>query len=78
MNANSFNGFTDADKIKRRTQLIQIWDEIENHLNNPKFWAFISNEPISKYSNKIEYLFDIITNKKTEEKDPAIQFHSFL
>lgn len=77
VNANSFNCFSDADKIKRRTQLIQIWDEIENQLNNPKFWAFISNEPISKYSNKIEYLFDIITNKKTGEKDPLYSFINF-
>jgi uncharacterized protein with ParB-like and HNH nuclease domain len=77
VNANSFNGFSDADKIKRRTQLIQIWDEIENQLNNPKFWAFISNEPISKYSSKIEYLFDIITNKKTGEKDPLYSFINF-
>ncbi len=46
---------TEDDKIKRRTQLIQIWDEIENQLNNPKFWAFISNESLRKYSNKIEY-----------------------
>jgi len=57
---------------------VQIWDEIENQLNNPKFWAFISNESLSKYSNKIEYLFDIITKKKPGEKDPLYSFIHFF
>jgi hypothetical protein len=78
VNADSFNGIPDDDKLKRRTQLVQIWDEIENQLNNPKFWAFISNENINKYSNKIEYLFDIITGKKTNEKDPLYSFIHFF
>jgi len=77
VNANSFKGIPDDAKLKRRTQLVQIWDEIENHLNNPKFWAFISNESINKYSNKIEYLFDIITRKKNNEKDPLYTFFIF-
>ena len=78
VNSDSFKGIADDDKLKRRTQLVQIWDEIENQLNNPKFWAFISNESISKYSNKIEYLFDIITNKKPNEKDPLFSFIHFF
>jgi uncharacterized protein with ParB-like and HNH nuclease domain len=78
VNSDSFKGLADDDKLKRRTQLIQIWDEIENQLNNPKFWAFISNDNISKYSNKIEYLFDIITQKKPNEKDPLYSFIHFF
>ena len=78
VNADSFRGLEKDDKLKRRTQLVQIWDEIENQLNNPKFWAFISNENIHKYSNKIEYLFDIITDKKNNEKDPLYSFIHFF
>ncbi len=78
VNADSFKGIPEDDKLKRRTQLVQIWDEIENQLNNPKFWAFISNENINKYSNKIEYLFDIITDKKPNEKDPLFSFIHFF
>ena len=78
VNSDSFKGMSEDDKIKRRTQLVQIWDEIENQLNNPKFWAFISNESLSKYSNKIEYLFDIVANKKTNEKDPLYSFIHFF
>lgn len=78
VNADSFQGVANDDKLKRRTQLIQIWDEIENQLNNTKFWAFISNESIDKYSNKIEYLFDIISRKKANEKDPLFTFLNFF
>jgi hypothetical protein len=78
VNADSFKDIAYDDKLKRRTQLVQIWDEIENQLNNPKFWAFISNDSITKYSNKIEYLFDVITQKKQNEKDPLFSFIKFF
>ena len=78
VNSDSFKGMSEDDKIKRRTQLVQIWDEIENQLNNPKFWAFISNESLSKYSNKIEYLFDIVANKKPNVLDPLYSFIHFF
>lgn len=78
VNVDSFKDLDNDDKLKRRTQLIQIWDEIENQLNNPKFWAFISNDSITKYSNKIEHLFDIITQKKHNEKDPLFSFINFF
>lgn len=78
VNTDSFRGLADDDKIKRRTQLVQIWDEIESQLNNPRFWAFISNSPLSKYTNKIEYLFDVLTHKKPNEKDPLYSFIHFF
>lgn len=78
VNTDSFRGLTPDEKIKRRTQLIQIWDEMENQLNNPRLWAFISNDPLHKYSNKIEYLFDILTGKKPSEKDSLYSFIRFF
>lgn len=78
VNADSFKAKTEQEQIKRRTQLIQIWDEIENQLNNIKFWSFISNEPLSRYSSKIEYLFDIVTQKQKDEKDPLFSFINFF
>ncbi|WET69084.1 DUF262 domain-containing protein [Sphingobacterium sp.] len=78
VNSDSFKGLPEDDKIKRRTQLVQIWDEIENQLNYPKFWAFVSNEKSDKYSNKIEYLFDIVAKKTPNEKDPLFSFIHFF
>lgn len=78
VNSDSFKKLEEDEKIKRRTQLIQLWDEIENQLNKPKFWAFISNAPLSKYSSKIEYLFDIATEKSESETDPLYSFIRFF
>lgn len=78
VNENSFKGLEEDVKIKRRTQLIQIWDEIENQLNNPKFWSFVSNDAFTKYSSKIEYLFDIQTKKTSNQKDPLYSFLKFF
>ncbi|AYN01876.1 DUF262 domain-containing protein [Chryseobacterium sp. 3008163] len=78
VNSDSFKGMPEDDKIKRRTQLVQIWDEIENQLNNQKFWAFVSNEKLDRYSNKIEYLFDIVSRKAPNEKDPLFSYIHFF
>lgn len=77
VNELSFREFTNEQKIKRRTQLIQLWDEMENQLNNPKFWGFISNVPIESYSCKIEYLFDIATQKNSS-RDSLYSFIHFF
>lgn len=74
VNEDSFKELESDDRIKRRTQLIQIWDEIENQLNHPKFWAFISNAPLETYSSKIEYLFDVATHKALNESDALYSF----
>lgn len=78
VNQESFKEFGEQEKVKRRTQLIQLWDEIENHLNNPKFWAFISNKKMDSYASKIEYLFDIATQKKDNSKDNLYSFIHFF
>ena len=78
VNQESFKEFGEQEKVKRRTQLIQLWDEIENHLNNPKFWAFISNKKMDSYASKIEYLFDIATQKKDSSKDNLYSFIHFF
>lgn len=77
VNQNSFKEFTEEQKTKRKTQLIQLWDEIENQLNNPKFWSFISNKNFNSYNNKIEYLFDIATHKGNS-RDPLFSFIHFF
>ena len=78
VNQESFKEFGEQEKVKRRTQLIQLWDEIENHLNNPKFWAFISNKKMDSYASKIEYLFDIATQKKDSSRDNLYSFIHFF
>lgn len=78
VNAQSLKDLRTEEQIKRKTELIQIWDEIEVQLNDPKFWAFITNKKISTYSTKIELLFDSITRKNNHELDPLFSYISFF
>ncbi|MCK3686174.1 DUF262 domain-containing protein [Maribellus sp. YY47] len=46
------------------------WDEIEQTLQNDDFWFFINNSTdASKYQTRIDFLFDIVTQKPSSEKD---------
>lgn len=78
VNKESLKSLLPDEQIKKKTELIQIWDEIEVQLNDPKFWAFITNKPIATYSSKIELIFDTITGKKENELDPLYSFIHFF
>lgn len=78
VNKESLQGLPHDEQIKKKTELIQIWDEIEVQLNDPIFWAFITNKSAAAYSSKIELLFDTITGKKEKELDPLYSFIHFF
>ncbi|MCK9619129.1 MAG: DUF262 domain-containing protein [Methylobacter sp.] len=78
LNSKSFGQKTPEEQIKRKTEIVQIWDEIESGLNEPRFWAFATNRPTAFYSSKIELLFDILTGKKEHEPDPLYSFIHFF
>lgn len=61
---------TTSESHKQLTQvrLGTEWDEIEKTLQQPLFWSFVY--PKEKvYSTRIEYLFDIISQKKEDDED---------
>jgi len=78
VNAQSLAKLSHDEQIKKKTELIQIWDEIEVQLNNHAFWAFITNNKMEAYSSKIELLFDTITGKELHELDPLYSFLHFF
>jgi hypothetical protein len=78
VNAQSLARLPHDEQIKKKTELIQIWDEIEVQLNNPSFWAFVTNNKMEDYSSKIELLFDTITGKEPDELDPLYSFLHFF
>ena len=61
---------TTSESHKQLTQvrLGTEWDEIEKTLQQPLFWSFVYPEE-NKYSTRIEYLFDIITQKTDDDED---------
>ena len=78
VNKDSLKGLQHDEQIKKKTELIQIWDEIEVQLNDPKFWAFVTNDSTDSYSSKIELIFDTITGKNRNELDPLFSFIHFF
>jgi len=57
-----------GDTERRALKQINIaseWDRIEQTLQQPDFWHFISNHP-GRYETRIEYIFDLIKEKKEE------------
>jgi uncharacterized protein with ParB-like and HNH nuclease domain len=73
----SFEKELSEDVIRRKMEISQIWDEIEQRLNeeDAHFWSFITNHNRDNYSTKIEILFDLISKKEKVQSDPL---HTFL
>lgn len=62
----------------KQNQIASEWDEIENQLQNDAFWYFIYNptNPL-KYDTRIEYIFDLMQEKKAKD-DIFYTFHHFV
>lgn len=66
------------NEIRRKMEISQLWDEIEQKLGEDDFWAFITNKKKQDYATKIELLFDFISRKSDGEIDPLYTFLFFL
>ncbi|MEC4049133.1 DUF262 domain-containing protein [Flavobacterium sp. SUN046] len=54
----------------KQLQIASEWDQIEKKLQNNSFWHFIYNTKNEiKYENRIEYIFDLIHEKKKDYED---------
>jgi len=54
----------------KQLQIASEWDQIEKKLQNNSFWYFIySSKNDIKYENRIEYIFDLMYDKKKENED---------
>ncbi|MDO4507537.1 MAG: DUF262 domain-containing protein [Spirochaetales bacterium] len=62
--------------IPVKDRIANNWDEIEKCLNEPDFWAFIYGKDDGKYATRIEFLFDILT-KKTSEDNSYYTFNEY-
>ena len=63
------DNFEDKATLKQ-LQIASEWDAIEKKLQNDSFWHFIySTKNNIQYENRIEYIFDLIHEKKKENED---------
>jgi len=63
------------ESVKKEIAL--IWDEMEQQLCQPDFWAFATNENAKDYPNKIELLFNIIAEIAYKHKNDLDDFRTF-
>ncbi len=77
LNSKSFIKDGRDNEIRKKTEIVQIWDEIEQSLNDEKFWAFVTNKNAIDYSSKINLLFDIKT-RNNQDADPLFSFIHFF
>ncbi|SFS83826.1 Uncharacterized conserved protein, contains ParB-like and HNH nuclease domains [Zhouia amylolytica] len=69
---NSSNFQNQENKLRlRQLEIATEWDNIENSLQNDKFWFFLNQNSIS--TNRIEFIFNLIN----EEPDPNDNYDTF-
>ena len=63
---------------RKQSHIIEEWDIIEKQLWDDKFWSFIKKEKNSDdYSCRIEYIFDLISKKTSNQKDSLYTYLEF-
>jgi len=67
LKSSNFNGKEEDEIRLKQLQIATEWDRIEYTLQDEAFWYFIYNNS-TKYSTRIEYIFDLIKNKKSEDE----------
>lgn len=53
----------DEDRKKKQFDINSKWDEIEHFFHNTKLWGFLTKRSPDVYRNRIELLFDYISEK---------------
>lgn len=69
------------DKTKKQLSINAKWDEIEHFFRNKNVWAFITNKKSKDYRNRIELLFDLMSQKYVSCKGSASEqdrLHTYL
>jgi hypothetical protein len=72
LNSSNFR-FDDAGGMRlRQVEIANEWDQIETALHFNKLWYFLSN--IDKEDNRIEYIFDLMNDVKSEDIYSTFRF----
>lgn len=68
----------EREQARKQSHIIEMWDIIESQLRDEKFWAFIKDDNRSEqYSCRIEYIFDILAKKDSNQRDPLYTYLMF-
>lgn len=67
------SGVDQTKQIEISTQ----WDDIERELQNDSLWYFITNKSPKAYPTRIELIFDLMADKKNDEREKFFTFFYF-
>ncbi len=66
-------GENEQTRQLRQLEIASEWDRIEASLRDNEFWGFISDGS-NVYDNRIEFIFVLMSNKNTQDKDFTFRF----
>lgn len=72
----NFTGSDPKAQQLKQTEIAQEWDRMEYALQNEQLWYFLNKQENDK-PTRIEFLFDLKSNKAQDEKSIKDEFHSF-
>lgn len=61
----------------RQDEIALQWDNIEKDLHNESLWYFLTNNLAKKYQTRIDLLLDLMSGKKSGDKDKYATFFYF-
>lgn len=67
------NGIDDKKQLEIATE----WDILEKELHNDNLWYFITNENPKTYPTRIELIFNLMANKRKDEREKFFTFFHF-
>lgn len=71
----NFDNNDEETITSKQVEIASEWDRIEYSLQNEEFWCFI-NTPLNKLSTRIEFIFNLMANKKSVD-DENFTFRHF-
>lgn len=72
LSKSSLNTLNTEELRLKQLEIASEWDLIEHQLNNPDFWAFLTNDSNKAYPTKIELLLELAVGKRSKNNEFVI------
>ncbi|MCM1519843.1 MAG: DUF262 domain-containing protein [Lachnoclostridium sp.] len=76
LNRNSLKSVR-SEKNLNQHEIALLWERMEQELRNSEFWAFLTNAKPGKYPTRLELIFDMMSKKRTNEREKYYTFFYF-
>lgn len=74
LNSSNFRSNNEDGMRLRQVEIANEWDQIEITLHNSSLWYFLNN--IEKEDNRIEYIFDLMNEHRSDDNYSTFRFFS--